>query len=302
MSSKGSTTVVYAALAGNLAIAAVKFGAAGWTGSSAMLSEAIHSMVDTANQGLLLIGMKRAARPADSGHAFGHGMEIYFWAFVVALLIFALGGAVSIYQGVHKLMAPEPMESAWIAFVVLAASVVIEALSFRVAYRELRAAYPDLSPWKAVRRSKDPSVFAVLCEDAAALAGLTVAMICVALAYVLEQPAFDAAGSIAIGLILVGVAVFLSRETLSLITGEAAAPETRAEATAIIAGDPRVAEVTELLTMHLGPREVLLAASLDMRDDLGGAELEQAVRDITARIEAAHPEITRVFLRPVARG
>ncbi|GLK67668.1 cation diffusion facilitator family transporter [Hansschlegelia plantiphila] len=301
MSAHGSTSVIYAALAGNLAIAVTKFGAAAYTGSSAMLSEAIHSLVDTANQGLLLLGIKRAARPADSSHPFGHGIEIYFWAFVVALLIFALGGAVSIYEGIHKLSAPEPMERAWVAFVVLGASVVIEALSFRVAFRELRSAYPGVSAWTAIRRSKDPSVFAVLCEDAAALGGLAIALICVTLSYVLDEPAFDAAGSIAIGVLLVVTAIFLSRETLSLITGESAAPETRAEVREILARDPRVASVQELLTMHLGPQEILLAATLDLKDDLTGAELEQAARDLTERIEAAHPEITRVFLRPALR-
>lgn len=298
MSTSGSKVVIYAALAGNLAIAATKFAAAAWTGSSAMLSEAVHSTVDTANQGLLLLGMRRAARPADAGHPFGHGMEIYFWAFVVAMLIFALGGAVSIYQGVHKLYEPEQMTDAWVNFAVLGASIVIEALSFRVAWKELRATYPDIPAWTAVRRSKDPSVFAVLCEDAAALVGLGCALAGVAAAYVFDMPAFDAAASIAIGLVLVATAIFLSRETLSLITGESAAPEIRADVRAILEADPRVVEVQELLTMHLGPKEVLLAASLDLRDQLPGEEIEDAARDLTRRIEAAHPEITRVFLRP----
>jgi len=301
MSAHGSPTVIYAALAGNLAIAVTKFAAAFWTGSSAMLSEGVHSLVDTVNQGLLLLGLKRAARPADARHPFGHGIEIYFWAFVVAMLIFALGGAVSIYEGIHKLADPQPMEDAWVAFATLAVSIVIEALSFRVAYRELRSVYPNISPWKAIRRSKDPSVFAVLCEDAAALAGLGIALVCVAIAYAFDAPVFDAAGSIGIGIVLVLVAIFLSRETLSLITGEAASPETREEVRRILLDDPRVAAAPELLTMHLGPREILLAASIDIRDELGAAEVEQTARDLGARIEAAHPEITRVFLRPIPR-
>ncbi len=299
MSAHGSPTVIYAALAGNLAIAVTKFAAALWTGSSAMLSEGVHSLVDTANQGLLLLGLKRAARPASVRHPFGHGIEIYFWAFVVAMLIFALGGAVSIYEGIHKLADPRPMEDAWVAFATLIISMVIEALSFRVAYRELRSAYPDISAWQAIRRSKDPSVFAVLCEDAAALVGLAIALVSVGAAYAFDAPAFDAAGSIAIGLVLVLVAIFLSRETLSLITGEAASPETREEVRRILLADPRVAAAPELLTMHLGPSEILLAASIDIRDDLDGAAVEQTARDLAARIEAAHPEITRVFLRPI---
>ena len=302
MSAKGSKAVIYAALAANLGIAAAKFAAAAWTGSSAMLSEAVHSLVDTANQGLLLIGLKRAARPADAGHPFGHGMEVYFWAFVVALLIFALGGAVSIYQGWHKLYEPEEMHDPWINFAVLGASIVMEGFSFRVALKELRAIDPKNTTFTAIRRSKDPNIFAVLCEDAAALVGLVIALVGVALAYVLEAPVFDALASIAIGVLLVIVAMFLARETLSLITGESASPETRADVRRILSSDRRVAEVVEVLTMHLGPAEVLLAASVDLRDDLDGAGLETAVRELSAQIEAAHPEITRIFLRPVPRS
>jgi cation diffusion facilitator family transporter len=298
MSAKGSKGVIYAALAANLAIAATKFAAALWTGSSAMFSEAVHSTVDTANQGLLLLGIRRAARPADAAHPFGHGMEVYFWAFVVALLIFALGGAVSIWQGWHKLSASEAMHDPWINFAVLGVSIVAEAASFRVAWKELRQVYPDISAWRAIRRSKDPSVFAVLCEDGAALIGLMIALAGVGGAYVLDMPSLDAIASIAIGVLLIIVAIFLARETLSLITGESASPETRGDIRAILEADPRIASVQELLTMHLGPQEVLLAASLDFRDELAGGALEEAAREITATIERAHPEVTRIFLRP----
>lgn len=301
MSANGSRAVIYAALAGNLGIAVTKFAAAFWTGSAAMLSEGVHSLVDTANQGLLLIGLKRAARPPDAGHPFGHGIEIYFWAFVVALLIFALGGAVSIYQGVHKLFEPEPMERVWVAVATLLAAIAIEGWSFSVAWRELRASHPDESAWTAIRRSKDPSVFAVLCEDAAALVGLLFALCGVGLATLTGNPVFDAVASIAIGLLLVAVAIFLARETLSLITGEAATPETRADIARILREDSRIVAAPEILTMHLGPREVLLAASVDLDDALSGDEVETAVRELSARIEAAHPEITRIFLRPIPR-
>lgn len=301
MAAKGSKAVIYAALAANLGIAVTKFAAAAWTGSSAMFSEAVHSLVDTANQGLLLLGLKRAARPADAGHPFGHGMEIYFWAFVVALLIFALGGAVSIWQGWHKLFEPEAMHDPWINFAVLGVSIVMEAFSFRVALKELREIDPKNTTFAAIRKSKDPSVFAVLCEDAAALAGLVIALVGVGLAYWLDEPRLDAAASIAIGVLLVVVAAFLARETLSLMTGEAAAPETSADIRKILSSDPRVVSVAEVLTMHLGPAEVLLAASLDLRDDLDGDAIEAAARELTARIEAAHPEVTRIFLRPVPK-
>jgi len=298
VAAKGSKAVIYAALAANLGIAATKFAAAAWTGSSAMLSEAIHSLVDTANQGLLLLGLRRAARPADAGHPFGHGMEIYFWAFVVALLIFALGGAASIYQGWRKLFEPEAMHDPWINFAVLGVSVVMEAYSFRVALKELREIDPKSTTFAAIRKSKDPSVFAVLCEDAAALAGLVIALLGVGLAYLLDEPMFDALASIAIGVLLIVVAVFLARETLSLITGESASPEVRADVRRILGEDPRVVSVAEVLTMHLGPTDVLLAASLDFDDALDGDAIEAAAREITARIEAAHPEIRRIFLRP----
>lgn len=301
MSAKGSRAVIYAALAANFGIAVTKFAAAAWTGSSAMFSEAVHSLVDTANQGLLLLGLRRAARPADAGHPFGHGMEVYFWAFVVALMIFALGGAVSIYQGWHKLFAPEEIHDPWINFAVLAASVAMEGYSFRVALRELRETDPAGSIWVAIRRSKDPNIFAVLCEDAAALAGLAIAILGIGLAYALDAPAFDALASIAIGVLLVIVALFLARETLSLITGEAASPETRADVQRILAGDARVVSVHEVLTMHLGPEEVLLAASVDLEDALDGAAVEIAARELSERIERAHPEITRIFLRPTPR-
>jgi cation diffusion facilitator family transporter len=299
MAARGeSKKVIYAALAGNLAIAVTKFAASLWTGSSAMLSEAIHSTVDTGNQALLLLGLRRAARPPTAQHPFGHGMELYFWAFVVALLIFALGGAFSIYEGWHKIVHPEPLQSAWINFVVLGASMLFEGLSFRVAWREFRRAHGGEAFLSAIQRSKDPSVFAVLLEDSAALVGLIIAAVGLALAAWLDLPAADGAASIAIGLLLVLTAAFLANETRSLLTGESASPRSIQHVRALLAADPRIASVEELLSLHLGPAEVLLAMTIDFRDDLPGAEIERAAADLIRRIEASHPEITRVFLRP----
>lgn len=297
----GSRRVIYAALAGNIAIAVTKFAAALWTGSSAMLSEGLHSLVDTSNEGLLLFGMRRAARPADRSHPFGYGMELYFWAFVVALLIFALGGAVSIYEGVLKILKPEPLTDPWVNFVVLAACILFEALSFRVAWRELRARYPDLHPWRAVKASKDPSVFAVLLEDAAALVGLSVALVGLGLEYLLDAPVLDGAASVGIGLVLVVTAVVLSREILSLMTGESASREVLDAARALLVRDPRVEAIQELLSLHLGPRDILLAVAIDFRDELTGGEIEAAARELTAVLREGQPSITRVFLRPVER-
>jgi cation diffusion facilitator family transporter len=298
MATSGSKKVIYAALAGNLAIAATKFVASFWTGSSAMLSEAIHSSVDTGNQGLLLYGIRRAARPPTRQHPFGHGMELYFWAFVVALMIFALGGAVSIYQGIRKIQDPEPIEDAWINFVVLGASILFEALSFRVALREIRENDPDRKLLAAVRASKDPSVFAVLLEDSAALIGLGIAAAGLALAFWLDRPALDGVASIAIGCVLIVTAMFLSNETRSLLTGESASRDVLDNIRAMVNADPAVTSIDEVLSMHLGPHNILLALTVDFQDDLSGNSIETAARELIARIEAAHPEIKRIFLRP----
>jgi len=298
MSSDGSRRVIIAALAGNLAIAATKFAAAFWTGSSAMVSEAIHSTVDTGNQGLLLLGLHRASRPPTRAHPFGHGMELYFWAFVVALMIFALGGAFSIYEGWRKVVHPEPVESAWVNFLVLGASMVFEGLSFRVGWREFRRLHEGEPFWTAIRRSKDPGIFAVLLEDSAALAGLAIAFVGLGLAEWLGRPEFDGIASIGIGLLLTATAVVLARETRSLLTGEAAAPPLLASVRAMLEADPRVISVDELLSMHLGPAEVLLAVTIDFRDDMPGGGVERAAAELTRRIETTHPQMTRVFLRP----
>lgn len=299
---QGSKAVIYAALAGNLAIAMTKFAAAWWTGSSALLSEAVHSTVDTSNQGLMLLGLRRSARPPDPTHPFGYGMEIYFWGFVVALMIFAVGGAVSIYEGLHKITVPQPIEDAWVSLVVLAACVVFEALSFRVAWREMRRRYPSLTPLAAVRASKDPSVFAILLEDAAALVGLGIALLGISLSIVLDAPAFDGVASVCIGGVLILTATILSRETLSLLTGESASREVLASARSLLQADTRVNAVTELLSLHLGPRSILLAISIDFRDELTSSAIEIAARDLERGLKRAHPAISRIYLRPVEPG
>ncbi|MCS0497318.1 cation diffusion facilitator family transporter [Ancylobacter sp. MQZ15Z-1] len=302
MKSGSSTVVIYAALAGNLAIAATKFVASWWTGSSAMFSEALHSLVDTSNQGLLLFGLHRSARPATRKHPFGHGMEIYFWAFVVALMIFALGGAVSIYEGVIRLTAPEPIRDPWINFAVLGISFAIEAATLRVAWRELRQSQPAKPIMDALRGSKDPSIFSIFCEDAAALLGLGLAAVGLALDYALDEPRFDAAASIAIGLVLVLTAVFLARETLSLMTGESASSEVLEEVSSVLDRDPRILKVEEILSMHLGPSDILLGISIDFRDDMTSDDIEAAVWDLSARLREREPSIRRIFVRPVRRS
>jgi cation diffusion facilitator family transporter len=292
-----STTVVYAALAGNLAIAATKFVAFALTGSSAMLTEAIHSSVDTGNQGLLLLGLARARKPPSETHPFGYGMEVYFWAFVVALLIFALGGAFSIYEGVLKILRPEPIERAWINFLVIGLAVLFEGGSFLVAWKEFRVLTRGTPLLRAIRRSKDPPVFAVLLEDGAALAGLAIAALGVAGSSVLGVPWADGAASVAIGVLLVLVAIFLANETRSLLTGESASPRIVEEVRQMLAADPRIDTVAEVLSMHLGPQEILLGVTLDFHDDLTAGEIEDAADDFAVRIRAIDARITRVFVR-----
>jgi cation diffusion facilitator family transporter len=292
-----STTVVYAALAGNLAIAATKFVAFALTGSSAMLTEAIHSSVDTGNQGLLLLGLARARKPPSQTHPFGYGMEVYFWAFVVALLIFALGGAFSIYEGVLKILQPEPIERAWINFLVIGLAVLFEGGSFLVAWKEFSVLRKGAPFFRAIRRSKDPSVFAVLLEDGAALAGLAIAALGVAGSAVLGIPWADGAASVAIGVLLVLVAIFLANETRSLLTGESASPRIVEAVREMLAADPRVDSVAEVLSMHLGPQEILLGVTLDFHDDLTAGEIEEAADDFALRIRTIDPRITRVFVR-----
>jgi len=292
----GSHKVVFAALAGNLAIAATKFVAALLTGSSAMLTEAIHSSVDTGNQGLLLLGLARAKRAPSPTHPFGYGMELYFWSFVVALLIFALGGAMSVYQGVHKILAPEPIDRAWINFLVIGLAMVFEGGSFLVAWREFKTTRGDTPFLRALKGSKDPSIFAVLLEDGAALLGLALAALGVA-GSTLGVAWADGAASVAIGLLLILVAIFLANETRSLLTGEAAAPRIVEKLRQVLAADPRVQSVAEVLSMHLGPREILLGVTLDFQDHLTAREIEDAADDFHALIQGVDPRITRVFVR-----
>lgn len=296
MAAHGSKTVIFAALAGNAAIAATKFVAAAYTGSSAMLSEAIHSLVDTGNQILLLFGLRQAARPATEDHPFGHGLQLYFWAFVVAVLIFGLGAGVSILEGIQKIRAPHPIEDAWVNYVVLGLAIVFEGSVWIVALRAFSAQKRGRSWLTAVRSSKDPTTFTVLFEDTAALLGLLTALVGVYLSQALDLPVLDGVASLAIGCILAVTAAFLAYECQSLLTGEGVAPQTRRAMRSLVAGQPGVLRINEFLTMHFGPEEVLVAMSLDFRDSLSAAQVEQTVSAVEERLKAAHPEVKRVFV------
>jgi cation diffusion facilitator family transporter len=302
-----SRTVVYAALAANVAIAVSKFAAALFTGSGAMLSEAIHSTVDTGNELLLLLGMRRAARPADRTHPFGHGLQLYFWSFVVAVLVFGIGAGASILDGIQRMRAPAPVEHALVNYIVLGASFAFEGASWVISLRALLRGASGRGLWHALRASKDPATFSPLLEDTAALLGLLVAAVGLALDEMLGLPILDGVASLVIGLILAAVAGFLANECQSLLTGEAVRPVVRDDLARIATDEPGVRHLAELLTMHFGPDDVLVALSLDFDDALGSADVEAAVTRIERRMKQAHPEVKRVFveaqaLQPARRG
>ena len=245
MAAHGSKKVIYAALAGNGLIAITKFFAAGYTGSSAMLSEAIHSVVDTGNQGLLLYGIKRSQRPADETHPFGYGSEIYFWSFVVAILIFGVGAGVSFYEGVQKLIHPHPISSPVVNYIVLGAAMVFEAVAWYIAYKEFGRVRGNLGLFEAVQRSKDPTLFTVLFEDTAAMLGLIVALFGVAAAHLLGLAWADGAASVAIGVILASTAALLAYETKGLLIGEAAGRKVQLGIRRILTSSPEVNRINE---------------------------------------------------------
>lgn len=296
MASHGSKTVIYAALAGNAAIAAVKFAAATFTGSAAMLSEAIHSVVDTGNQLLLLFGLRQAARPPSARHPFGYGLQLYFYTFVVAVLIFGVGAVVSILQGVEKIRHPHSIEHAWVNYLVLGFGVLFEGGVWLVALRAFNRQRARRSWLSAVRHSKDPTVFTVLFEDTAALMGLFVALAGVFLTEALHMPVIDGIASVLVGVVLATTAAFLAFESQSLLTGEAADHDTRISINRIARSEPGVVGLNQARTMHFGPNEVLVALSLDFDDAMPAGQVERAVTNIERAIKATHPDVSRVFV------
>ncbi|MFQ5509517.1 MAG: cation diffusion facilitator family transporter [Leptospirillia bacterium] len=296
MAASGSKKVVIAALAGNFAIAVAKFVAAAISGSSAMFSEGVHSLVDTGNQWLLLYGMHRAERPPDQSHPFGYGMERYFWAFVVAVLLFGLGAGLSIYEGVLHIQHPQPLSDPTINYVVLSLALLFEGGAWWVAFREFRDQACGRSILQTVRESKDPALFTVLFEDSAAILGLLIAFTAVALSQALDMPVLDGVASIMIGLILAGTAGFLAYESKGLLIGEAGHPEVVNGVRRIAEADTRITRTGEVLTMHLSPQEVLLNLTLDFEDQLLASEVEDAIHELSVTIREAHPEITRIFI------
>ncbi|PCI34056.1 MAG: cation transporter [Alphaproteobacteria bacterium] len=296
MSSHSSKKVIYAALVGNFLIAITKSAAAAYTNSSAMMSEAVHSIVDCGNQGLLLYGIKKAKKPADKAHPFGYGMELYFWTFVVAILIFAVGAGVSLYEGVSKVIAPHPVTDIYINYIVLGVAVIFEGAAWMVAFKAFRASQSDPSLIKSVLKSKDPTIFTVLFEDTAALLGLLVAMGGLFIGDLMGIPEMDGIASIVIGLILASTALLLAYETKGLLIGEAASEEVVKTIEEIVRAKVEITGVNETLTMHMGPQDVLLNLSLDFKDDISAAEVEQAVTALEQEIKTRLPEVKRIFI------
>jgi len=274
MSSESNKIVVYAALFGNLAIALVKFVAAYITNSSAMLSEAIHSVVDTLNEILLLYGMKKAEQRPDALHPFGYGRELYFWAFIVALMVFALGAIVSIYQGIQHIIHPEEMQDPMINYVVLGIAILCEGFSWFVALKTFRKMKGKMGYFEAFRRSKGPTTFTVLFEDTAALIGLFIALTGIFLAHQLNIPELDGAASILIGVVLAVSAWLLGRETKGLLLGETADPRLRENVLNIAQQDAAVYSANGVLTEQMGAHQVIASLSLEFKDDLTSDEIE----------------------------
>jgi cation diffusion facilitator family transporter len=294
----GSRRAIIAAFLANLGIALSKFAAFALTGAASMLAEAIHSLADTGNQGLLMLGGKRSLRPADEEHPFGYGTLRYFWAFVVALVLFSVGGLFAIFEGIEKLLNPHELEDPRIAIGVLLLSVVLESFSLRTAMRESREERRGKSIYQFVRRTKIPELAVVVLEDIGALIGLTFALIGVTLASVLDESRWDAAGSLAIGVLLVVIAIVLAIEMASLLVGEAATPEVVEKIRGILAGHPDVVRVIALRTQHVGPDDIMVNTKLEFDPTLTVARLSDVVNEIEVELRTAEPKAHTIFIEP----
>ncbi len=293
--------VLFGALAANLGIAVAKFVAAGITGSSSMLTEGVHSLVDSGNQLLLLYGQKRARQVPDREHPFGYGRELYFWAFVVAILIFSVGAGVSIYEGMLHYRSPEPLRDPTINYIVLGVAFLLEGGSWSIAVRELAAMRGDQSWWQLVVRSKDPASFIVLFEDSAALLGLIIAAIGVWASHYFGNARIDGIASIMIGLVLAGVAGLLAREAKGLIIGESADPKLVRQLRELLEARPEITAVNHVRTIHTAPEAVFVAVSADFADGLSMGESERAIEEMERDMKALSPRLTSIYIRPERR-
>lgn len=293
----GNKIVIYGALLGNGLVAVTKFIAAGITGSAAMMAEGIHSLVDTGNQGLLLFGIRKAKVPADKLHPLGHGKEIYFWSFVVAILIFALGSGISLYEGWHRTMHPKPVENPMVNFIVIGIAICFESGAWWLAYREFKGFQGRRSLPAAIQAAKDPTTFVVLFEDTAAMLGLGVAGIGLGISAAFDLPIFDGIATICIGLVLGFTAIWMAIRTKSLLIGEAADEEVVEDVRRRAAELDSVLEVNDIITLHMGPNFILVNVSVDFRDDVPVGEVETAIERLTREIRDAHVDVKQVFIK-----
>jgi cation diffusion facilitator family transporter len=291
-----SKLAVFGAIAANVAIAAMKFTGAAATGSSAMLSEGIHSLVDSGDGVLLLVGMRLADRPADERHPFGYGKELYFWSLIVAVMIFGVGGGVSIYEGILRLLDPRPLEDAGWSYAILGAAAVFEGASLGIALWQFKKSIGDEPFWQSLRTSKDPTLYTVMAEDSAALLGLAAAAIGIFGSHQLRMPAFDAGASIVIGLLLCGVSTLLIVQARKLLVGAAVASDVAEAIRAIAQGEPSVHRAGWPLTMYLGPDDVLLALDAEFNAGVPAEEVSRAVNRIEDAVRKRFPEIGRIYI------
>lgn len=298
MAGQGSSRTILVALAANVGIAVAKFVAAGITGSSAMLTEGVHSLVDSTNQLLLLYGRKRAVKPADAIHPFGYGRELYFWSFVVAILVFALGAGVSVYEGVLHILSPEPAGSPLIAFAVLGIAFALEGWSTLAALNDFNAARRG-SIWQEIRQTKDATTLVILLENSGALAGLVLAAIGLGLSLLTGNPMWDGLASVLIGLVLGVLAALLLYEAKGLLIGEAADPELVAKIRSCAEGHKGIEAVHDVMTLHSSPSMVTVIISADFTDTLTARDVERIVAAIESEIAISFPIVARVYVRPL---
>jgi cation diffusion facilitator family transporter len=297
-----SRLAIYGAIGANIAIAISKFVAAFYTGSSAMLSEGIHSLVDSGNGVLILYGVHQSGKAADARHPFGRSKELYFWALIVAILVFSVGGGMSFYEGIEHIKNPAPLSDPTWNYWVLGLSLVFESISCFLAFKAFNADRGDEGFWKTLRRSKDPAVFAILLEDLAALLGLVIALVGVYFGHLLNNPYLDGAASIGIGSLLVLVAIFLIYKTKGLLVGTGVDEETLDDLQLIVRRQPGVQQMRAPLTMHMGPTDIILALDVEFENRLTADEIESAVKAVQNAIRAKHPEFKRIFVEAKAIG
>ncbi|WP_158828067.1 cation diffusion facilitator family transporter [Mucilaginibacter lacusdianchii] len=294
-----SKTPIYTAFAANLLIATTKLVAAFFTGSSAMVSEGIHSLVDTSNEVLLLLGIKQSQKPADATRPFGYGKELYFWSFVVSLLFFALGGGFSIYEGIEHLMHPEEVKNPIWNYAVLGIAFVFDGISFITALKEFNRQRGSMSFWRAIHVSKDPSTFVVLFEDAADVIGILIAFTGILLGQLLHNPYIDGIASIMIGVLLTVVAILLVRESRSLLMGESADPDELKQVTNIASEHNDVEQVAQCLSMYLAPEEIILVLKMHFREGISSEQLAGSIETVRRNIQEQYPHYKQLFIEPV---